>query len=99
MSERRRFAVIFAGALLALSCKSAKGNGELPPPTGSGTPPPDIPALASAQGPDQAGDPQDNGSGHFSGTGTLVAAHQAELGPKQRSYVCLEKRDGSYSRA
>lgn len=81
---RRGLAVIAAAALMLLGCKTAKTGEGLPPPTGSGTPPPDIPSLAAADGVGDAGSGAgaSQGAGHFSGTGTLVAEHHAELGPK-----------------
>ncbi len=87
MSERRGIALVFAAALLAFSCKSANGKGDLPPPTGSGTPAPEIPALAASDSPGGAGESTTDAPGHFSGTGTLVSEHQAELGPKSSGVI------------
>lgn len=81
MSEQSRLAWIVALSLLSFGCKSGKSGDGLPPPSGSGTPPPEIPSLASASA---AGADDDSAAGdrHFSGTGSLVAEHRAELGPK-----------------
>lgn len=75
--------LLFALLVSATGCKHHEVGQGLPPAAGSGVAPPKIPKLADL-GPvdDPDGGRAGKGAGHFSGTGTLRARHEAELGPK-----------------
>lgn len=80
MTSRARLLLVLW--LVALGgCKKSSDKAELPPATGSGVPAPDIPAVvASAGEASDAGASSD--SARLSGTGTLYARAEAQLGPK-----------------
>jgi len=75
-------------------CKSAAGKAELGPATGSGVPEPAIPPVASAEEVPDAARAADGA--RLSGTGTLYAKAEAQLGPKATgvlSHVAVKEGD------
>jgi RND family efflux transporter MFP subunit len=73
---------LMALVLSAAGCKRHEVGQGLPPASGSGVASPKIPALGDLTGSDDPDGGANERAGHFSGTGTLRASHEAELGPK-----------------
>jgi RND family efflux transporter MFP subunit len=68
--------------VLAAACAKAEGEAQgaaLPPPTGEGVKPPEVPAVKDLLQADTAAVTKSN---EFAATGTLYPREQAELGPK-----------------
>jgi RND family efflux transporter MFP subunit len=92
----RRVGAFALVAILAVgACKRSSGESALPPASGSGVAPPDVPRVSDLVGesasPDAGGDPTSQ-----SGTGTLYPKESAELGPKasgQLSAVLVKEGD------
>lgn len=85
---KQRVALVAGPVLLALvasvvGCQHHQVGHDLPPAAGSGVAPPKIPTLRDLAASGTAGSggaPNERNS--FSGTGTLRASHEADLGPK-----------------
>lgn len=78
--SRRVQTLMLLAALSPAGCKNASGKADLPPAAGSGVAAPAIPAV---EGPESdAGAGEAPASGALSGTGTLYARAEAQLGPK-----------------
>lgn len=93
MTHTSRAALAVSIALFFTAACAKKEGAALPPPTGSGTPPPAIPRLA------QIGKSAPEGtvsSSNAAWTGTLFARHEAQLGPKMTgilSQLSVEEGD------
>lgn len=78
--KRRLLFLMLLSAASPAGCKKASGKAELPPASGSGVVAPVIPAVEGPESAAEAGAAP--ASGALSGTGTLYARAEAQLGPK-----------------